>query len=266
MLPQVRILTWGYDVQIQQIFASASKATVFQHAETLLCDLATLRRSQLDKERPIIFIAHSLGGIVVKEALCLSRKESTFFQEIFPATRGVMFLGTPHRGSRIASLGKIAFGLSRVFFQDPNLTILRSLEVGSEGLERIGKSFSEMISTHKIFVHTFREELDTRGVMIVDSFSSTIGHPKESTSAIHANHRNMGRFSGMEDVGFKRVCGVLQRWGDFLAEQSKISSNWSMFRPKHGNAFDITNLDSRWNRKIQVESRRSLEKDRLDTT
>jgi hypothetical protein len=66
-LPGARIFTWGYDVDIDRAFSSASTATVFQHASALLSDLADVGMNETEKKRPIIFIAHSLGGIVVKD-------------------------------------------------------------------------------------------------------------------------------------------------------------------------------------------------------
>jgi len=80
-----------------------------------------IRRTEGEKTKPIIFIAHSLGGIVIKDALNPLRNEDTFFNEIFPATKGVMFLGTPHQGSSIASSGTIAFKLSKIFLKNPNV-------------------------------------------------------------------------------------------------------------------------------------------------
>lgn len=213
LLPQARIFTWGYDVKVQNLFSSVSKATVFQHAETLLMDIATLRSPTADTKRPIIFIAHSLGGIVVKEALSLSRTESTFLKNVLPATAGVCFLGTPHRGSKTASVGKIAYGMSRVLAaQDPNMNILRALEVQSEVLERVGRTFSQILAEGKLKVHSFREELKTKGTMVVDAFSATLDHPAESRGSIHANHREMARFSGLDDVGFRRVSAILLTW------------------------------------------------------
>ncbi len=50
-------------------------------------------------ERPILFICHSLGGLVVKQIL---RRSSDAFDQrekaIFLHTRAVLFLATPHSG------------------------------------------------------------------------------------------------------------------------------------------------------------------------
>ena len=111
----------------------------------------------------------------------------TFFDEILPATAGVLFLGTQHHGSKAASLGKIAFDLSKVAFKSPYLQVLRGLEPDSEILEQILESFGQILAKGRIKVHSFREELDTRGIMIVDSSSATIGYLKETRGSLHAN-------------------------------------------------------------------------------
>ena len=214
VFPQARITTWGYGVQIEKIFASASQATIFYHAQTLLSDLAMLRGSEPDRTKPLVFIAHSLGGIIVKDALSLSQNDLTHLKDILPATIGVMFLGTPHHGSKAASLGKVAFEISRVFFQNPNMDILRGLERNSEILERITRSFGQILAAGHLRVHSFREELDTKGMSIVDASSYSIGYLYETKGSLYANHRNMAKISSFNDINFQRVTSVIQRWLD----------------------------------------------------
>jgi hypothetical protein len=48
VVPETRIYTWGYDVDINHVFSSASQATVFQHAMSLLSDLDNARTSDDD--------------------------------------------------------------------------------------------------------------------------------------------------------------------------------------------------------------------------
>lgn len=223
--PQARIITWGYDVQVERLMSSASKASIFHHAENLLLDISSLRKSEDERSKPLIFIAHSLGGIVVKDALCQSGNQNTRLSEILPATVGVMFLGTPHHGSKVASLGKIAFEASKVFLKRPNLQVLRGLEENSETLERISRGFDQVLSAGKVSVHSFREELPIKGVMIVESASSTIGNYRETQGSLYGNHRTMAKFSSPQDVKFQRTAFVLQEWVQIAIRTQSILRN-----------------------------------------
>ena len=162
-IPDARIYTWGYDADLAN-FSSASRNTIHQHAGNLLSDLVDLRAESPLNERPIIFVVHSLGGIIVKEAMNLSRTtEGTTIREIVPATSGICFLGTPHRGSRAASIGKIAFQITKAAGQRPSTKILHALERNSETLNMIGDSFSQTLTKYeRLLIYSFREERLTK--------------------------------------------------------------------------------------------------------
>ncbi|RYP70535.1 hypothetical protein DL769_004928 [Monosporascus sp. CRB-8-3] len=50
---------------------------------------------------PIIFIGHDLGGSLIKQTLLLAMEESKF-EPIRQGVKGVIFVGTPHRGADVA--------------------------------------------------------------------------------------------------------------------------------------------------------------------
>ena len=63
-LENARIMSYGYNSGFQ---FSNSQAGISEFADQLLEDLISWRVSQLQQLRPLIFICHSLGGLVFKQ-------------------------------------------------------------------------------------------------------------------------------------------------------------------------------------------------------
>ncbi|CAP65888.1 uncharacterized protein PODANS_5_10940 [Podospora anserina S mat+] len=57
-------MTWQYE---SKVWRNRAKASVTDTAKQLLGDLQT-KRELLSSSGPIVFVAHSLGGIIVKQA------------------------------------------------------------------------------------------------------------------------------------------------------------------------------------------------------
>ena len=93
---------------------------------------------------------------------------------IFLSTYGVVFLGTPHRGSTQAGLGILAANIWRAMLQDANTGILRSLEPDSEVLERIREAFEIIMAREKVKAYSFVEEIPTVGVGMVRALPASI--------------------------------------------------------------------------------------------
>lgn len=78
-----------------------------------------------------------------------------------------MFLGTPHRGSDIASLATTAQRATKLLWKRPNLAVIEALKIDSEVLERVHKHFVEVLYDHpEIQLHSFHEQYLTKGVMV----------------------------------------------------------------------------------------------------
>jgi hypothetical protein len=231
LLPQecgrARILTWGYNTIITKFYESTNKNNVFAHAKNLL---AALKRER-PESRPIIFVAHSLGGILVKEVLRRS-SESTqdSLNDIVRSTSAVVFLGTPHRGSaKFAGIGDVLRQTASIFLRfDSNETHLRVLGADNPELELSHESFTALWKKHRFSVKTFQESTPLTGVnigifneLVVPKESSSLGDPEENAETIEANHHTMCKFNGASDPGYLQVSRELQGFVNAIVRRNE---------------------------------------------
>ena len=163
--PNARILVWGYDTVLTNGFAPVNKSNIFSHAKDLLYSL----ERQRPNGRSIIFVAHSLGGLIVKEVLRRAQHaEEAELNNVLESTKAVVFLGTPHRGSPgFARLGDLAGHMvSTLFRMDTNEALIRSLGLDSPELELSRESFLQQWRTCGFRVKTFQESLGFSGVRV----------------------------------------------------------------------------------------------------
>jgi hypothetical protein len=87
-------------------------------------------------------------------------------QNIVQCTRGVIFFGTPHRGSaEMAALGDVVRRVASVALRaDSNPTVLRALGLDSPELELCRESFTSQWRRYGFQVKTFQEGLGMTGL------------------------------------------------------------------------------------------------------
>ncbi|KAI9697405.1 MAG: hypothetical protein M1836_004683 [Candelina mexicana] len=226
-VPNARILTYGYDADVIGLFQARSKDSISQHAQTMLIDV----EHEVRNGKPIIFVAHSLGGIIVKDVLRRSKTSLIEkYRSVHGQTRCIAFLGTPHQGAAIAGWGEIVRNVAAVSLIDSNKHILGSLEPDSEILDNIQSEFMSMLHTDGFKVHSFQEAQGVSGVKgvhgkVVNDFSSKLGNPAyEVVESIDANHMRMARFTGPQDSGYRRVSRALQDFVGEIQQQSSYTS------------------------------------------
>src|SRR4051794_30063408 len=72
------------------------------------------------------------------------------FEIIKTATFGIVFLGTPHRGSDATSMGQLVARLAKVAFYRPQTMLLDTLKRDSNELDTLSHQFSHMHASLKI--------------------------------------------------------------------------------------------------------------------
>jgi triacylglycerol esterase/lipase EstA (alpha/beta hydrolase family) len=150
-LPNARVLLFGYN---SNVAFETSIAGVREQAVNLLNRLASKREDA--EERPIIFVAHSLGGIIVKRALVEAKLDDTY-KAIRDATYGIAFFGTPHQGGNFAKLGDIAASIVRGVLHNPKNTFMEALKKDSLFSDTLVDDFRHQLEDY--FVLSFYETL-----------------------------------------------------------------------------------------------------------
>lgn len=118
-------------------------------------------------QRPLCFITHSLGGLLVKSILRRSA-DSQFAPErlqVVEQCRGVLFLATPHHGSRLADLAAAI----KVYL--PSVSTL-DLKDNDDHLMELYEWYRSYAPTHHILTRSYYENKETKGVVIVVPRSS----------------------------------------------------------------------------------------------
>lgn len=164
-------------------------------------------------------------------AIC-STSSSEDFEDILKSNAGVVFLGTPHRGSSAAGIGEIARKTASALLMDTNARLLDSLSLKNSDLERCQDIFSSLWLKYGFQVKTFQEGLplklgirlgQSKMVKVVPDISSCLGDSRERAETLDADHRSMCRFSSAQDPNFRKV----------TAELHAVYSSFSFPKPQY---------------------------------
>ncbi|KAG8813448.1 hypothetical protein FRC19_002411 [Serendipita sp. 401] len=217
-LPNARILSYGYDADTRSFIQTSSK-TISHHAEDFVERLSQLRR--MHPRRPIIFLAHSLGGIILKRALVLCHSDNfetdRKLRDISTSTLAVLFFGTPHSGANGIQLAE---WMGRLFsmYMYTNTRILSDLNRDSPKLEDIQRHYQSV--TMQLSTIFFYEEYETpilggRTKLIVPRHLAVIpGDNKARVASMHADHCEMVKYTSADDENYCKVV-------DYLVELSE---------------------------------------------
>ena len=111
---------------------SSDKRSVRANGDTIHDALITAGVGQ----RPVIWLAHSRGGLLLKSILSVSaRKSNKSYCDLVNQTAGVIFLSTPHQGSPLAPIAALLH---------PSLLELRELWYPNKILRELHAEFTEL--------------------------------------------------------------------------------------------------------------------------
>ncbi|KAF8850760.1 hypothetical protein BDZ45DRAFT_184971 [Acephala macrosclerotiorum] len=137
--PDIAVYYFEHDFRADEDF---SWKVPFDRGADLLDELINLGDAGELSDCPIILIANSLGGIIVKEAMSLIHQQATNFRRLWRTVTGALFLGTPHSQSNDPSSRQNASAVLRLHSGSEGAKILMTPDV-ARGLLRVSLSFEQ---------------------------------------------------------------------------------------------------------------------------
>lgn len=220
----VRILIYHYNTEGFLSPDEVSADRILPFANSLVAELCADRQLVDAFKRPIIFVCHGFGGLLVKRALVFSSTRRAqaveHLRSVFMSTHSIIFLGTPHNGVRKETLP--------LWHRDrpgPSQFLLTLLK-GSEMLQDITDQFAPLMK--RFAIYNLWEQKKTRmGDIIsfaVEEDSAAPTWDNTERCGIFATHKDMIKFSDVHDHGYRVVLEALARY--IVAAPSLIHYRW----------------------------------------
>uniref|UniRef100_A0A182JWX7 GPI inositol-deacylase n=1 Tax=Anopheles christyi TaxID=43041 RepID=A0A182JWX7_9DIPT len=212
--PSIRVLGLDYESSLSQWSATGCPCEKYdgklhKRAAEFLEKLAT---SDVGQDRPIIWVGHSMGGLLIKSIMVQALESpNPKVRRLAENSRVVMFLGTPHRGSGVAKLKQHTSALVW-----PSVEV-QELEENSTHLLHLNKTFLRSVDglgARKPKIITLCEGKPT----VLTSFKLAIHVVPESSARIDAgdfyltseDHLNLSKPICRQSFLYQRLVGAIQ--------------------------------------------------------
>ncbi|EAS28259.3 uncharacterized protein CIMG_09463 [Coccidioides immitis RS] len=219
-IPNIRIMTFGFNACLNSFTARLDLHAI---STKLLTELVDVRTTEDEKSRSLVFVCHSLGGIVAKKALLIGCSEEQ--ERVQQSVHTILFHGTPQYGNG-AVMGKllanIAFTCSPMKAPRALIGMLRKepeaiLEITGDFIKRRKKvhlmSFYELELTS---IGPFFRKMVPDAFPIVRQQFAISRVPHEITIPQFSDHRNLVRFRSPQDRCFLTVASRLKNIAEEL--------------------------------------------------
>ncbi|CAJ0541263.1 Ff.00g079630.m01.CDS01 [Fusarium sp. VM40] len=205
-------------------------------ADALLDELDKLRKRE-NQSRPVVFVGHSIGGIIVKMMLTKASRNSSF-EGIYRQCYGAAFFGTPHQGSSYFAMPSLANGIQTLLQLSAPLptSVTDDLRMGNTLLLQLDDDFKSI--AHDFRIWTLYETIDSRlsansgdvyfTAPLTSIKSAILGMRQETILPLQSDHANIASF-GRHNIHtmrlfLKQLSALINRADEYSSEDG----NWSL--------------------------------------
>jgi hypothetical protein len=201
------LAVWSLEYPAVRTAWRGPSMSILEHADDVL---DCLRVARIGK-RPLVFVCHSLGGLLVKQLL-RSAAERPRVRHIGEATIGVAFFATPNTGSRLASFAGSALALLGplgVLYRGSD--VLGELRANAPQIRGLNDWFRNNAaarqSTAQLRVKVWYEKRGPMGILVVDETSANPGIVDVTPLGVNADHFTICKPLHAQD---RRVLNVIE--------------------------------------------------------
>ena len=221
-----RVMTFGYNANL---WINATVDGLQAPINALINSLNLLRGR--DPMRPLLFVGHSLGGIVVKQVindLVTSSKQQNPQNTTY--IKGCLFLAVPHKGTGNADdLEKFLKSIKKFLLpgMGPNIKYVEDLKRKSLKMATVSERFVQVLNTNDIGIISCYElqPYNKAKGPIVSKESAILDYGQKHTLwPINANHSGIAAFGSVSQHPFVEIASELASYAHrALVDQSARS-------------------------------------------
>ncbi|KAI0976688.1 hypothetical protein F4678DRAFT_480197 [Xylaria arbuscula] len=196
----VRIHAFGYSSGLNR----ESVLNIRDFATNLLACVYHSPTMTSSTTRRIIFVGHSMGGLVIKKAYILAHQIPEY-EKLAQKIHAMFFLATPHQGAGVAQL------LSRFLALAGPRPFVDDLIPQSGMLQIINEEFPRYSDSLQLFSF-FESQAMYYGIgkgLIVERHCAVMNYANERRTYLDANHRDVARFTTPKDPSYILVRNAL---------------------------------------------------------
>lgn len=186
---------WSLKYQVEPFRWKGNTMPLFDRAKNCLDVLDSYEIG----DRPIVFITHSLGGLLVKQMLCYAYDCGTEeWKLIVKQTKGIVFLSTPHSGSDLATwINYIGKNITSVSVEE--------LRANDSRLRSLNEQYQENLQLKNIPIKVYYESQKTSGILVVNPTSANPGIPGVKIIPLDRNHISISKLESRDLVSYLQI-------------------------------------------------------------
>jgi protein SERAC1 len=161
---------------------------------------------------PIIFITHSMGGLLIKEML---RNAQTFQKKlVIEQTKGIVFLSTPHTGSHLANVIDIIGIVARTTIS------VDELKSHIPQLRQLNEWYRQNVDSLGITTKVYFETKPTKSFLVVDPDSANPAIKDVQPIATDDDHLSITKPTSTNNLVYRGVSQFIKQ--QLLTNPAKV--------------------------------------------